>query len=122
MNLKLIAASAVSTAFTVADSLLVSVVYTQAGTVAYNADTGTVTPNATTQTLNALLTRFEADERTPAALREGERRAIIKRSDLTVTPGQSDKLTEGGRTWEVVGIAEDSTEAIWSVVMKRSQA
>lgn len=123
MNLKAIAAKAVTAAFNVADSLLVACSYRQAGTVAYDASAGAVTPNNTSTSIRALFTHYEAKESDSPAMRTGERAVIVKRTELVgVTPAESDTIVEGSTLWEVVGIGDDSAEAHWRFVVKRGQA
>ena len=123
MNLKTIAASAVAKAFSVASSIVRTCTYRQASAPAYDASAGTVTPNNTDTTFNALFTHYTAKEGASPAMREGEQRVIVKRSELPgIAPAQSDRIIDGGTTWEIVGISDDSTEPVWSFVVKRGQA
>lgn len=125
MNLKTIAQSAVAKAFTVADSLLVSCSYRQPGTVSYAASTGTVTPDYGTTAIDALFTLFEAKETDSAAKREGERRVLVKRSELAaVTPSLADAIVDGSTVWQILAIEDDkeSTEALYAFIVKRGQS
>jgi|GEM_PF-4667978 len=121
VNLKAIAAKARDAAFTAAGDTKQAVTYLQAGTVGYNAGTGAVTANDTSTAVTAVVASYTANERSPAAFREGERRFIIKREDLPAVPSQSDRITEGGRTWQVLGFIEDPADAVWNIVCKRGQ-
>lgn len=123
VNLKTIAAKAVTAAFQVADSLLATCSYRQAGTVSYDASTGAVTPSNTLTTIRALFTRYEAKESDSPSMRTGERVALVKWSELpSLVPSEGDTIIEGSTLWEVVGIREDKTDALWSFVVKRGQS
>ncbi len=123
MNIKAIASRAVATAFRVVSYLPVACNYRQPGTVAYNTTTGGVTPNYTTTPVNALFTFYEAKESANAARREGERRVIIQRSEMTgIVPSLADAIVDGSVIWKVVDIEDDSTDATWCFIVKRGQA
>ena len=122
MNIKAIAASAVAKAFAVADSILVECNYTQPGAVEYTASTGTVTPNNTATAVNALFTLFEATEGDSQTKRQGERRVIVKRSEMAaVVPTLADTIVECSTVWNIVHVEDDPTEATWAFVVKRGQ-
>lgn len=122
MSLKATIQRARDAAFAAAGDVKQAISYTQAGAVAYNATTGGVTANDASISVTAIATSYTATERSPTAFREGERRFIIKREELTnITPAQSDRISEGGRTWEVLGFIEDPADAVWNIVCKRGQ-
>lgn len=122
MSLKAIIQKARDAAFTAAGDTKLAVTYLQAGTVGYNTGTGAATLNDTSISATAVIASYTATERSPMAFRDGERRFVFKREELPgITPSQSDRITEGGRTWQVLGFIEDPAEAVWNVVCKRSQ-
>ena len=120
MNLQAIAVSAFNAAAAVTDSIWLDATYQQAGTVAYNTTSGTVTPNTGSSAVRVLFGKYKADDK--GALREGECRLLMKRAALGATvPAQSDQVVQGGTAWEVVRIEDNPTESHWSMIVKRLQ-
>lgn len=78
---------------------------------------------ATTYPCSVVFEEFNESRIDGSTVQQGDRKAIVARSTLTVQPNPTtDVLIEGGRTWRIVGVtgySSGSQEAAYALHVRR---
>jgi len=126
MGLRQVFADGVSSIFTALGDVPVSVTY-KSVTQAYDAATRTVTSSVTSVSVDAILDEYSAVElrfserlNDDQSLIPGDKKAMIKASDLSsVTPKVNDLITISGVNWQVKAIKKDPADAMYVFQVRR---
>ena len=107
----------VASGFGIAASLQVACTFHRI--TANNFDPATLEAGVTdtTTAINVLFGSFKQKEVDGVNVRRGDKRLLIRQSELAAQPQANDYITENasGTKWLIVGIEFDPTESLWRV-------
>lgn len=97
----------IDTAWNAMADLLVPVAYTAIKRGSYSPSTGVVSQTSTITQLKAALVDYSDTTRSGSDIEAGDRRALIRASDLPGQPQPGDTLAVAGVVWSVVSVNGD---------------
>lgn len=114
LDIKGLAGSLVDLGFELAGQILVTAVYTHRTATTYDPTTGAKTETKEEATVKAILQPYTEREIDGDRIRIGDRRAIIKRSELRGISefSQQDTLTIGTEDWQFIDPGYDPADAV----------
>lgn len=111
-------ASLVQSAFQIIDDLAVPITYLSNTSVTYDPNSGTVTPNQTTYTLQGVLSKFDIKEVDNKIVLTTDVKLLIAGLDLPVDPRENDQVTANGRQWKVVRVMGVPGDSFWKIQIR----
>ena len=122
MNLKGIVQSAVSTAFTVVDTMTAVVHVTHYYDDGYDTTTRQRTQSATHYTVDAILTNYNEREIDGISIMPEDVRVVIKATDVPeIRPDDVMRWQSGNKvkTFATVNVMRDPAEAVWQCQVRQ---
>jgi hypothetical protein len=85
---------------------------------AYNVATGQVSQTSTITSVMVALVDYEIGTRTGSDIQSGDRRVMIRASDLPAAPAPGDLVAVDGQTWSVISCRGDA-RLFWDLQVRR---
>lgn len=97
-----------------------SLAYHSLGTYAYNATTGGQTESGGTDiTIIAIYDEIESEELQDRPIKMTDRKLLVANNDISVTPKVSDYVTISSVNWNVIDLATDPAEALYTLFVRK---
>lgn len=121
IDLNALVPSLVNLGFDLADQIVLAGTYTHTTAGNYDPSLGTISPTVETASVNALLASYKASEIDGVKIKVGDRKAVLKASELTgiTSVRLDDTLTVGGEKWQVVDFIKDPTGTVYQMQVRR---
>lgn len=98
---------------------LTTVTFTAVGEPVIDPTTGDVTRITTTETPEALLTRYGQQEVDGVRITARDRKLLIPQSELTVDPEVVSTVTIAGAVWDVIDVQEVNNSGAWELQVRQ---
>lgn len=119
MGLKETIQRAAQTAIEATGNIPVASTYISKGVPSYDAETGEVIEVVNTQTVNVIVETYKSKEVDGVNIKDKDRKLLIAKLDLTVTPAEDDSVVMNGNKWNIITFEIDPAEALWVIQVRR---